>query len=276
MWRTILPARGLCARDCAAGWMRRRPRTLIFSCLRDKPVAEMAQILFPLFDKVIVAPIHAARAASMEDLLAAAATTGTRAIATGSVSEALALGAESARLAEWPWFRDRYTWWARRADFCSVWRGRSDECRNDELTAQSAAAALPLAYESCSAAAAHGDYRCLRIDFAAGVVCRQGWSAAASDGAVLGAGCCVGHGLLCDDPRNGEPSQPAGGCLRIEPHFVHGYAGDLCGAAVSVPNSGQEGALADRLYRVVSGQVGTDSDRHRESTCDDVEPCLSV
>jgi folylpolyglutamate synthase/dihydropteroate synthase len=28
--------------------------TLIFSCLRDKPVAEMAQILFPLFDQVIL------------------------------------------------------------------------------------------------------------------------------------------------------------------------------------------------------------------------------
>jgi dihydrofolate synthase/folylpolyglutamate synthase len=41
----------------------RKPRILIFSCLRDKPVAEMAQILFPLFERVIVAPIHAARAA---------------------------------------------------------------------------------------------------------------------------------------------------------------------------------------------------------------------
>jgi len=31
--------------------------TLIFSCLRDKPVLEMAQILFPLFQRVIFAPI---------------------------------------------------------------------------------------------------------------------------------------------------------------------------------------------------------------------------
>ena len=29
-----------------------RPRTLIFSCLRDKSLTEMAQILFPLFDAV--------------------------------------------------------------------------------------------------------------------------------------------------------------------------------------------------------------------------------
>ena len=55
---------------------KRRPRTLIFSCLRDKPVAEMAQILFPLFDEVILAPIHAARAAALEDLLAAAKSDG--------------------------------------------------------------------------------------------------------------------------------------------------------------------------------------------------------
>ena len=37
-------------------------RLLIFSCLRDKPLREMARILFPLFDEVIFAPIHSARA----------------------------------------------------------------------------------------------------------------------------------------------------------------------------------------------------------------------
>jgi dihydrofolate synthase/folylpolyglutamate synthase len=67
----------------------RAPRILIFSCLRDKPLQEMAQILFPLFDRVILAPIHSARAAAIEDMLAAASETGTRAIATGSVAEAL-------------------------------------------------------------------------------------------------------------------------------------------------------------------------------------------
>lgn len=68
-----------------------RPRILVFSCLRDKPVAEMAQILFPLFDEVIVAPIHTARGAAIDDLLAAARTTGTPATATDSVREALKL-----------------------------------------------------------------------------------------------------------------------------------------------------------------------------------------
>ena len=60
-----------------------QPRTLIFSCLRDKDLAEMAQILFPLFDSsstdperrhdhIILAPIENPRAAHVDDLLAQA------------------------------------------------------------------------------------------------------------------------------------------------------------------------------------------------------------
>jgi dihydrofolate synthase/folylpolyglutamate synthase len=67
----------------------RKPQTLIFSCLRDKPLAEMAQILFPLFEKVVVAPIHTARAAALDELLAAARATGTSAVTAHSVQEAL-------------------------------------------------------------------------------------------------------------------------------------------------------------------------------------------
>jgi dihydrofolate synthase/folylpolyglutamate synthase len=70
------------------------PRILVFSCLRDKPVTEMAQILFPLFDEVIFAPIHSARAASMDELQAAAKLTGAAAIATDSVSQALQVAKE--------------------------------------------------------------------------------------------------------------------------------------------------------------------------------------
>ena len=68
--------------------------TLIFSCLRDKPVNEMAQILFPLFDQVIFAPIYSSRATPMRDLLAAAASTGTPALAASSVSQAIELAEE--------------------------------------------------------------------------------------------------------------------------------------------------------------------------------------
>jgi dihydrofolate synthase/folylpolyglutamate synthase len=59
------------------------PRTLIFSCLADKQIDEMAQVLLPLFDStsgdparvhdhVILAPIPNPRAASIDQLLAAA------------------------------------------------------------------------------------------------------------------------------------------------------------------------------------------------------------
>ncbi len=72
------------------------PRILVFSCLRDKPVAELAQILFPLFDRVIFAPIHSPRATPAEELRAAAAITKTPAVVTTSVAEALDLARHSA------------------------------------------------------------------------------------------------------------------------------------------------------------------------------------
>ena len=60
-----------------------RPRTLIFSCLADKQVDEMARILLPLFDPtsgdpdrhrdhIILAPISNPRAATVDQLLAVA------------------------------------------------------------------------------------------------------------------------------------------------------------------------------------------------------------
>jgi dihydrofolate synthase/folylpolyglutamate synthase len=68
-----------------------RAPTLIFSCLRDKPLPEMAQILFPLFSRVIFAPIASPRAASIADLAAAAEATGTPHFEAKSVAEALQL-----------------------------------------------------------------------------------------------------------------------------------------------------------------------------------------
>ena len=60
-----------------------RPRTLIFSCLADKPIAELAQILFPLFDAssadttrsrdhILLTHIDSPRAAHVDELRAAA------------------------------------------------------------------------------------------------------------------------------------------------------------------------------------------------------------
>jgi dihydrofolate synthase/folylpolyglutamate synthase len=71
-----------------------RKGTLVFSCLRDKRVEEMGKILFPLFDEVIVAPIHNARANATKDLLAAANAAGFAAVAAESVGQALELAAQ--------------------------------------------------------------------------------------------------------------------------------------------------------------------------------------
>jgi dihydrofolate synthase / folylpolyglutamate synthase len=71
--------------------------TLVFSCLMDKPVVEMAQILFPLFEKVVFAPIYSSRATPMKDLLAAASSTGTPAFAASSIGQAIELASEQAQ-----------------------------------------------------------------------------------------------------------------------------------------------------------------------------------
>jgi dihydrofolate synthase/folylpolyglutamate synthase len=62
---------------------------LIFACLRDKPLREMTQILFPIFDHVVLAPIHSPRATEVADLLAAAEATGVPSTPSSTVEEAI-------------------------------------------------------------------------------------------------------------------------------------------------------------------------------------------
>jgi dihydrofolate synthase/folylpolyglutamate synthase len=69
--------------------------TLIFGCLDDKPVEELAQILFPIFDTVVLVEVDSPRAASMVRMMDAAAATGTAAVAACSVADALRLAEES-------------------------------------------------------------------------------------------------------------------------------------------------------------------------------------
>jgi dihydrofolate synthase/folylpolyglutamate synthase len=77
------PAGAWTLRAAIAQLPEAQPRTLLFSCLRDKDLNEMAQILFSLFDPssgdperrkdhIVFAPIDNPRAARIEDLLAAA------------------------------------------------------------------------------------------------------------------------------------------------------------------------------------------------------------
>jgi dihydrofolate synthase/folylpolyglutamate synthase len=76
-----------------------QPRTLLFSCLRDKDLREMSQILFTLFDSsadrpydhILFAPIDNPRAASLDELLAAAKALDIPAQAAPDLPAALAL-----------------------------------------------------------------------------------------------------------------------------------------------------------------------------------------
>jgi dihydrofolate synthase/folylpolyglutamate synthase len=72
----------------------RTAQTLVFSCLRDKPLTEMAKILFPLFERVILTQLHTARAAAMEDLVAAAQLTEKPFLVAESVADALQLASK--------------------------------------------------------------------------------------------------------------------------------------------------------------------------------------
>jgi dihydrofolate synthase/folylpolyglutamate synthase len=95
------PAGAWALRAALASLPDEMPRTLIFSCLRDKNLAEMSRILFPLFDSspggdlnrvrdhVILVPIANPRAADVRDLLAAAKTLGVPAHAAPHVLAAV-------------------------------------------------------------------------------------------------------------------------------------------------------------------------------------------
>ncbi len=64
-------------------------RNLIFGCLDDKPVEELAQILFPLFERVLLVSVPSPRAASGSRLLAAAESVGAHATLEASLAAAL-------------------------------------------------------------------------------------------------------------------------------------------------------------------------------------------
>ena len=95
------PAGAWTLRAALAALPQALPRTLIFSCLRDKSLTEMSRILFPLFDSspsgdplrrrdhIILAPIASPRAASVDDLLTAAHAIGVPAHAAPHLAGAL-------------------------------------------------------------------------------------------------------------------------------------------------------------------------------------------
>jgi dihydrofolate synthase/folylpolyglutamate synthase len=66
-----------------------RSTTLVFGCLKDKALPEMAQILFPLFDKVVLTEVASPRTAAASDLAAAASATGANAEVADGAEAAL-------------------------------------------------------------------------------------------------------------------------------------------------------------------------------------------
>ncbi|HMG02063.1 MAG TPA: folylpolyglutamate synthase/dihydrofolate synthase family protein [Edaphobacter sp.] len=92
------PAGAWTLRAVLAQLPEEQPRTLLFSCLRDKDLREMSQILLPLFDSsadrpldhILFAPIHNPRAASLEELAEAARALEIPAEILPSLADALA------------------------------------------------------------------------------------------------------------------------------------------------------------------------------------------
>jgi dihydrofolate synthase/folylpolyglutamate synthase len=68
-----------------------RAMTAVFGCLKDKAFAEMAQILFPLFETVVLTEVSSPRTASLHEMQTAAQATGVRVLEAPGPGEALTL-----------------------------------------------------------------------------------------------------------------------------------------------------------------------------------------
>lgn len=69
--------------------------TIVFGCLKDKAIGEMAQILFPMFDHVVLTEVPSPRTASLEALQAAGEPTGANVLTAQDAQEALAKAFET-------------------------------------------------------------------------------------------------------------------------------------------------------------------------------------
>jgi dihydrofolate synthase/folylpolyglutamate synthase len=66
-----------------------RTRTAVFGCLRDKPIGEIAQILFPMFETAVLVEVDSPRKASLAEMEAAAGTTGVGVVTAENAWEAM-------------------------------------------------------------------------------------------------------------------------------------------------------------------------------------------
>lgn len=85
------PAGAWALRSALSSFYEDRPLTIIFGVMRDKAVREIAEILFPLAERVIATRAENPRAASADEIAAAAQTTGTEVMCAENVRAALEL-----------------------------------------------------------------------------------------------------------------------------------------------------------------------------------------
>ena len=83
------PAGAWALRAAVSHLDRGQPLTLVFGCLQDKPIAELAQILFPLFGHVVLTPVDSQRSATIEDLLSASRLTASEVSPAANASAAV-------------------------------------------------------------------------------------------------------------------------------------------------------------------------------------------
>jgi dihydrofolate synthase/folylpolyglutamate synthase len=87
------PAGAWALRSALSTFYNDRPLTMIFGAMRDKAVREIAEILFPMAERVFATHAHTPRAASPDEIAEAALHTGTEVIRAETVAAAV----ESAR-----------------------------------------------------------------------------------------------------------------------------------------------------------------------------------
>lgn len=79
------------------GFADAQPKVLVFGCLKDKPLEEMAQVLFPIFDAVFLVQVQSPRATPLAELIVACEKLGVAAVGCHTVEEALQRAAERAQ-----------------------------------------------------------------------------------------------------------------------------------------------------------------------------------
>jgi dihydrofolate synthase / folylpolyglutamate synthase len=84
------PAGAWALRSALSGMYEGRPLTLIFGAMRDKAIKEMAEILFPLAERVIATHAQSPRAASPDEIAEAARGTGTEVLREEDAPAAIA------------------------------------------------------------------------------------------------------------------------------------------------------------------------------------------